>query len=135
MDLLEPTLLIGLVIGVIAGIAAGTLLRRRSRPNTEPESTGTTAAPTGDRNELIRSYDLTADPAERRALVQQLGQLGVRPLETAGPIDPTVHRVVDVVELDDLPAGAWVGEIVRPGWADADGVLRPADVLAHQRTA
>lgn len=138
MTLFDPMLLVGVVVGAaLAGVVG--LLRRRSRPTERvpapsPAETPETPPARDDREALIRAYDLTADPAERARLADRLGRLGVRAVAPAGSIDPAVHHVVEVIDLADLPAGAWVGEVVRPGWADADGVLRPADVVAYQRS-
>lgn len=137
MNLFDPMLLIGIFVGVALAAVVGLLLRRPrpAAPAPAPPVNTPTPPTRDDRDALIRAYDLSSDPGERRQLLDRLGRLGVRALSTAGPIDPTVHQVVRVIDLADLPAGAWVGEIVRPGWADADGVVRPADVVAYQRSA
>lgn len=139
MNLFDPMLLIGIAVGVALAGVVGLVLRLRPQSPVPAATPGPVEAPEtpparDDRDALIRAYDLTSDPGERSRLLDRLGLLGVRAIGAAGHIDPAIHRVVEVVDLADLRAGAWVGEVVRPGWADADGVVRPADVVAYQRS-
>ncbi|MFQ6398553.1 nucleotide exchange factor GrpE [Nocardia sp. KC 131] len=68
----------------------------------------------------------------RDQAVQLLEQLGyARYAETGVPFSPTVHEVVGVVEAPDIPPGT-VLEVVRPGYGENGGQLRPAAVVVSR---
>lgn len=104
---------------------------------------------TGEAREaLLREWLQVVDTVERalrmaasddplsagvQALLGQLEEVlarhGVTRVGSAGePFDPAFHEVVSVRESDEVPDRTIV-EVARSGWAHADHVLRPAQVV------
>jgi molecular chaperone GrpE len=66
--------------------------------------------------------------ATERSLAQTLAKFGVKPVEAKGQkFDPGFHQAMYEVERKDIPAGH-VAEVVQPGYAIGERVLRPAMV-------
>lgn len=84
-----------------------------------------------DLPELISAHDWASSPEAKDGLAEQLGRLGVTMLAVAAgdPIDPRMHNVVATRPAEPGQEGT-VAEVVRPGWRDRTGMLRPADVMA-----
>jgi molecular chaperone GrpE len=70
--------------------------------------------------------DVRAVRDEAVALLAAMGY--PRHDETGVAFDPLTHKAVGVRPAADAPAGTVV-EVVRPGYGDRDGQLRPADVV------
>ena len=70
---------------------------------------------------LARGIQLTRDQ-----FVRALEQEGVRPVETEGSFDPSVHEAVASVPADQPPGT--IVQVLRPGYTWGDTVLRPAQV-------
>lgn len=70
-----------------------------------------------------------------RELRKSIYELGLSPLDLAGkPFDPEGAEVVEIVETGDAAKDNLVIEVVRPGYAYRDRVLRPAMVrIARHR--
>ena len=66
--------------------------------------------------------------------VEQLGQLGVYPVQAEGPVDPRRHRVVGRVPVTEQGRAGEIAALRSRGWrvgeGDRERVLRPACVDA-----
>ena len=82
-------------------------------------------APDGAAKPLLDGLRMT-----HRQILDQLGAIGVRPIEAAGAtFDPRLHEAVAVVPAEQAhqPAGTVAGEVLK-GYLLNDDVLRPAKV-------
>ncbi|MFC7595908.1 hypothetical protein ACFQU3_11355 [Terrabacter sp. GCM10028922] len=97
---------------------------------------GAFAPSDADVAELIHAFDLAGTEAERAAVERQLAAIGVLRLAvTPGdPVDSSRHHVVGVAPHGSGGPAGTVSEVVRPGWADGQRVIRVSDVRAHATT-
>ena len=73
--------------------------------------------------------------ATERLLEQTLRKFGVRQIEAKGQkFDPHFHQAMYEAERNDIPAGH-VAEVVQPGYAIGERVLRPAMVAVSKAAA
>lgn len=90
-------------------------------------------------DQVARDAAAAADPrlqayadslrAVRQAFLDTLERYGTRPVSALGePFDPTRHEAMGQVASDDVPEGH-VAQVMQNGFADADGLVRPARVL------
>jgi molecular chaperone GrpE len=79
------------------------------------------------------SAELSESVAEE--LLEVFGRRGLSPVRLAGPVDPRIHEIVEVVEL---PEGREPGDILcveRDGYQLGERLLRPARVVIGADTA
>jgi molecular chaperone GrpE len=69
----------------------------------------------------------TGVDATRTALLAVLEREGVRPVETSGAFDPTIHECVARSDAEGVEPGAIVA-VLRPGYTLDGKMLRPAQV-------
>jgi molecular chaperone GrpE len=94
---------------------------------------GSGGGPTGalPHANLLRGVELVRD-----LLLARLAAYGVTPLAAKGqPFDPRVHEAVSILPVAVAEQDEHVVDVVRPGYAVGDDVLRPAAVVVgrHER--
>lgn len=83
------------------------------------------------------SPDLSGLKLAAEQVIAQLGQAGVRRAPSEGPVDPLLHRVVDVLPTDDPALDGTLALTHRAGWfrpGPPPTVLRHAHVSARRRS-
>jgi molecular chaperone GrpE len=84
----------------------------------------TSAAPGNDTPAVhLQNYQVLSTQ-----LSQILTMNGLSPIPADGPFDPSVHRAIERVPVDDASRANQIVELVRPGFRTEQGVLRYAEV-------
>ena len=77
---------------------------------------------------------LTGVEMVRELFLSTLARHGVARIEAAGqPFDPTQHDAITTVPVTEPDADGVVVEVIKPGYAVGDDVLRPASVAVGKR--
>jgi molecular chaperone GrpE (heat shock protein) len=82
---------------------------------------------------LVDLLDVVPTESLRYRVGRALSEAGVAEFRADGEVfDPVRHHVVEVEWTDDPTQDSRVARTLRPGFAEAAGVVRAADVLVYR---